>query len=76
MGMQFIEDLTLIRHAYVYSPGQQRGIGAAQLSHLAGVARDPMRIGAGADARWAVGFYWKHGFELVPPAEKEKLRRR
>jgi hypothetical protein len=30
-------------------------------------------MGTWANAHWAVAFYRKHGFELVTPAEKDRL---
>src|SRR5271155_4320436 len=34
MGLQHVEDVTLIRHAYVRTSSQKQGIGALLLSHL------------------------------------------
>ncbi len=34
MGLQQVQDVTVIRHAYVRTPSQKRGIGAELLSHL------------------------------------------
>src|SRR6266436_9900080 len=34
MGLQQVQDVTLIRHAYVLTSHQKRGIGAHLLSHL------------------------------------------
>src|SRR6266851_1489771 len=34
MGIQHVQDVTLIRHAYVRTPNQKQGIGAQLLSHL------------------------------------------
>ena len=34
MGIQKVRDVNLIRHAYVYSAKQNRGIGGKLLSHL------------------------------------------
>ena len=34
MGLQQVQDVTLIRHAYVCSSSQKRGIGAQLLAHL------------------------------------------
>lgn len=76
MGMQDVEDVVLIRHAYVTTARQRRGIGGRLLaSLLQGVAR-PVLIGTWAAAGWAVRFYEKHGFQVVGPAEKERLLRR
>jgi hypothetical protein len=32
-----------------------------------------MLVGTWAAADWAIGFYKRHGFELVPPARKALL---
>jgi hypothetical protein len=32
-------------------------------------------VGTWASATWAIRFYEKHGFKLVPPEEKDKLLR-
>jgi len=76
MGIQQVQDLTLIRHAYVRTSLQTRGIGAQLLSHLRGLASAPVLIGTWADAVWAIRFYEKHGFQLVGPQEKDQLLRK
>ena len=73
MGIQKVQDVTLIRHAYVKSEWQKRGIGAGLLSHLRGLTEDPILIGTWADAVWAIRFYKKHGFRMVGLAEKDGL---
>jgi GNAT superfamily N-acetyltransferase len=73
MGIQQVQDVTLIRHAYVRTSGQKKGIGGHLLSHLREVAKSPVLIGTWADAVWAIRFYEKHGFRMVGPAEKERL---
>lgn len=73
MGIQDVQDVTLIRHAYVRSGNQKRGIGALLLRHLLELAERPVLIGTWADAVWAIRFYEKHGFELVGAKEKERL---
>jgi GNAT superfamily N-acetyltransferase len=75
MGIQYKEDLTLIRHAYVRSKYRNRGIGSKLLIHLASIATTPVLIGTWADAHWAIRFYQKHGFRLLPEREKEILLR-
>jgi len=45
MGIQGVQDVTLIRHAYVRTSSQKRGIGARLLSHLQGLANGPVLIG-------------------------------
>lgn len=76
MGIQTVQDVTLIRHAYVRSEWQKRGIGARLLAHLRGLTADPILIGTWADAVWAIRFYEKHGFRMVGLAEKDRLLKR
>jgi GNAT superfamily N-acetyltransferase len=76
MGIQQVKDVTLIRHAYVRTSSQKRGIGAKLLSHLRGLTSIPVLIGTWADALWAIQFYQKHGFQLVSPQEKDRLLRK
>ena len=73
MGIQEVQDVTLIRHAYVRTGSQKRGIGAKLLSHLVQMAGGPVLIGTWADAGWAIRFYEKCGFQIVQPAEKDRL---
>ena len=65
MGLQHVQDVTLIRHAYVRTSSRQRGIGAALLSHLREMTDRPVLIGTWADALWAIRFYEKHGFRTT-----------
>ncbi len=76
MGIQQVQDVTLIRHAYVRSNSQKRGIGAQLLSHLRGLTNAPVLIGTWADAVWAIKFYEKHGFQLVERQDKDRLLRK
>src|SRR5207302_930642 len=76
MGIQPVADVTLIRHAYVRTGCQQRGIGGLLLSHLRKLAHGPVLIGTWADAVWAIRFYEKHGFRLLDPQRKEQLLKR
>jgi len=73
MGLQSVRDVTLVRHAYVLTANQRRGIGASLLSRLRDLRKAPMLIGTWADAAWAIRFYEKNGFELVGPALKDRL---
>ncbi len=76
MGIQQVQDVTLIRHAYVHTAHQRRGIGSELLRHLLAMTDRPTLIGTWADATWAVRFYERHGFRLVTPEEKERLLRK
>jgi GNAT superfamily N-acetyltransferase len=75
MGVQPVRDVDLIRHAYVVPERQGRGIGAALLEHLARSTSRRMLVGTWAAAEWAIGFYRRHGFELVSPERKAQLLR-
>ncbi len=73
MGIQDVKDVTLIRHAYVRTASQKRGIGAQLLNHLRELADRPVLIGTWTDAVWAIRFYEAHGFKLVGREEKDRL---
>ena len=73
MGIQDVLDVTLIRHAYVRTAQQNKGIGGKLLSHLRTLTSRPILLGTWADATWAIRFYEKHKFRLVTPEEKDCL---
>ena len=73
MGIQHVKDVTLIRHAYVCSDRQNRGIGQKLLAELRRHTHRPLLIGTWADADWAIRFYEKHGFKRVSRVEKDRL---
>jgi len=76
MGIQHVQDVTLIRHAYVSTSKRGRGIGERLLTALRDQSTRPMLVGTWADAVWAIHFYEKHGFRLVSSQEKDRLLRR
>lgn len=76
MGIQDVQDVTLIRHAYVRTSERRSGIGGKLLSHLQALTSRPVLIGTWADASWAIRFYEKHGFRRVPAERKDKLLQR
>ena len=76
MGLQHVGDVALIRHAYTGTASQGRGIGAALLAHLRRQTDRPMLVGTWKAATWAVRFYERHGFRLVPADQKDELLRR
>ncbi|NQT17590.1 MAG: GNAT family N-acetyltransferase [Planctomycetes bacterium] len=73
MGIQDIQDVTLIRHAYVRTARQNQGIGGRLLVELRKLTSRPVLIGTWAAATWAIRFYEKHGFRPVTPEEKDRL---
>ena len=76
MGIQHLQDVTLIRHAYVRTAKRNQGIGGKLLSSLRQQATRPLLVGTWADALWAIRFYENHGFRLVSWEEKERLLRK
>ena len=74
MGFQQIKDVTLIRHTYVLPRWQRQGISSKLLNNLKClVTTSRLLVGTWADARWAIAFYEKHGFRLLP--NKDELLR-
>jgi N-acetylglutamate synthase-like GNAT family acetyltransferase len=73
MGTQAVQNVILIRHAYVRTAFRNRGIGGQLLKHLHVLAPGPVLIGTWAAAIWAIAFYEKHGFRRVIPSEKDRL---
>jgi GNAT superfamily N-acetyltransferase len=73
MGIQPVDDVHLIRHAYTRPAGQRRGVGSALLEHLARSTSGRTLVGTWAAAEWAIRFYRRHGFELVTPEQKSAL---
>ena len=76
MGIQFKDDVTLIRHSYVRTINRKKGIGSKLLEHLCKISTTPVLIGTWADATWAIDFYKNHGFRLLPKEEKNNLLRK
>jgi GNAT superfamily N-acetyltransferase len=76
MGIQDKRDVTLIRHAYVRSNKRNQGIGTRLLHFLESTTERPILIGTWADATWAIAFYKKNGYRLLPEEEKNQLLRK
>lgn len=75
MGIQDKGPVALVRHAYVAPDAQRGGVGTRLLRHVEGLADKPVLIGTWADASWAVDFYRRNGYTVVPEAEKDRLLR-
>jgi GNAT superfamily N-acetyltransferase len=70
MGIQPVNDVTLIRHAYTLTSHQRKGIGEKLLKRLLILAQTTrILVGTWGAAPWAVKFYEKHGFSLFSRAE-------
>jgi GNAT superfamily N-acetyltransferase len=77
MGIQLVNDVTLVRHAYVLTNRQRKGIGEKLLRHLLSLARtSEVLVGTWEAAYWAIRFYEKHCFQLVSREEKDRLLRK
>ena len=74
MGIQVVNDVTLIRHAYVLTSHQRKGLGEKLLKHLLGLVKtSTIYVGTWDAVPWAIKFYQKHGFKLVSTEEKNNL---
>ena len=73
MGIQQVQDVTLIRHAYIRPERQNQKIGTKLLTELCRQTDRPILIGTWADALWAIRFYEKSGFKRVSQQEKKRL---
>ena len=74
MGIQQVNDVTLIRHAYTLTSQQRKGIGEKLLNNLLSLAETQrILVGTWETAPWAIRFYQKRGFQLVSTEEKNKL---
>jgi len=72
IGFEPIKDITLVRHAYVLPQWQRQGIATKLLNHLKGlVTTSRLLVGTWADAYWAIDFYQRRGFSLLP--DKDEL---
>ncbi len=75
MGIQDKGEVALVRHAYVPSKGQRSGVGTRLLRHVEALVEKPILIGTWAAAAWAIAFYERNGFAIVPGGEKDRLLR-
>lgn len=77
MGMQRVNDFTLIRHAYVLTDQQRKGVGQRLLKYILHLSEtSEILAGTWKAAWWAVRFYEKNGFVLTSQREKDSLLRK
>ena len=70
IGYEPIRDVTLIRHCYVLPDCQRRGIASALVRHvMSQTTTERLLVGTWAAATWAIRFYQKHGFRLLPDGD-------
>ncbi len=71
IGYQLVGDVTLVRHLYVHTARQRQGVGSALLRHVITLTETPrLLVGMWSGAAWAVRFYERHGFSLLPDGDK------
>ena len=63
------------RKAYVAPATQGKGVGTRLLRHVGNLVDKPILIGTWAAASWAIEFYERNGFTVVPGGEKDRLLR-
>ena len=74
MGIQELQDVTLIRHAYTLTGYQGIGIGKSLLQYLFEINTSSiLLVGTWQDATWAIRFYVKNGFALHGRKQTDKL---
>jgi len=76
MGIQDKEEVALVRHAYVAPTVQRKGVGTGLLRYVQSLTDKPVLVGTWADASWAIEFYRRNGFAVVPGTYKDYLLRR
>lgn len=76
MGIQTVQDVTLIRHAYVRTAHRGKGIGGRLLSELKQKTNRPTLVGTWTAAVWAIRFYEKYGYRPVTERQKDQLLRK
>ena len=76
IGIQDKGEVALVRHAYVASTTQRSGVGTKLLRHVEGLVDKPILIGTWAAASWAIDFYRRNGFTIVPTDHKDHLLRK
>ncbi|MBI06736.1 MAG: GNAT family N-acetyltransferase [Rhodospirillaceae bacterium] len=69
MGLQEVQNVTLIRHAYIAPTAQRRGVGGVLLTCCCALAKRPVLIGTWAAADGAIQFYKKNGFRITEPVQ-------
>jgi GNAT superfamily N-acetyltransferase len=73
MGIQDKGAVALVRHAYTAPNLQRKGVGTRLLRHVQGLTDKPVLIGTWAAASWAIEFYRRNGFAVVPSSHKDRL---
>ena len=75
MGMQQVRNVRLVRHAYVLPELQGIGLGSQLIEQVCGDYGGQILVGTWSAAKWAIRFYERHGFEMVPESSVPLLLR-
>ena len=74
IGIQKIKDVNLIRHAYTLTSYQGKGTGKTLLNYLLKRNKNSrLLVGTWQKATWAIRFYEKLGFVLLPKSKSTQL---
>ena len=74
MGIQKLNNVTLIRHAYTLTSYQGTGIGTSLLQYLFEINQSArLLVGTWKNATWAIQFYQKFGFVLHTQKQTVRL---
>ncbi|MGB0577769.1 MAG: GNAT family N-acetyltransferase [Alphaproteobacteria bacterium] len=73
MGAQPVQDVLLVRHAYVRTQTRRHGVGSKLLLDLRVNTSSPILVGTWAAAGWAIRFYEKHDFKAQTFAQTQDL---
>ena len=74
MGIPYVTDIALIRHAYVLPKHWRLGIGGKILRYLISLSQtEKVLEGIWEADTWAIDFYTKFGFKLVSHNKKNML---
>ena len=67
VGYQPVKEVTLVRHLYVLPKHQRCGIGKKLIEHVIHIAKTRrILVGTWEAATWAIRFYEKNDFKLLP----------
>ena len=74
MGIQPVNNVTLIRHAYTLTSHQRKGLWRKTAQTFTSLAEtSKVYVGTWEAATWAIKFYQRNGFKLVSTEEKNNL---
>ena len=74
IGIQKVEDVILIRHAYTLTSHQRKGVGSTLLEYLLNKNKNfRLLVGTWKNAKWAIQFYEKFDFILHSKDETNLL---